>query len=215
MIVDKGSSMVGRQFLGRWGRTMLFLTLIIAAAARPAQVEMIGRTTKADVLKAFPDWQKILEAYQPETGAIEYLHNIQMKVRVEVYWGSWCTDSQNNMGKILKILQAVENTQFETVLIAVSRDLKSPATEVEGKGIENTPTVVVFVNGIERGRIVNQPNKSYEMDLASIVSIADDSLVLDIDPNQIDREYFRTTPHSNLPIRCILCHISKRAVRPR
>ena len=194
--------MVRLQTTGRWCWALLFL----AAVARPGQVEMVGRMTKPDVLKTFPEWQKILEAYQPETGAIEYLHNIQMKVRIEIYWGAWCADSQNNMGKILKIVQAVENAQFETVLIAVSRDLKSPAAKVEGKGIENTPTVIVFVNDIERGRIINQPNKSYEMDLAAIVSSADDSLVADIDPNQIDREYWRNTPHANLPNRCILCH---------
>jgi len=171
------------------------------------QVEMVGPVTTADALNAFPDWREIMDGYTPEAGAIEYLHNVQMKVRLEIFWGAWCADSQANMGKIFKIVRAVENPQFETLLVAVSRDLKSPATNLEGKGIEKTPTVIVYVNDIERGRIINQPTATLERDLASIVSSADDSLTIDIDLSQIDREYFRTTPHANLPIKCILCHV--------
>jgi thioredoxin 1 len=182
------------------------------------QADIVGPVSTADALKAFPAWGAVMDAYTPEAGAVEYLHNVQMKVRLEIFWGAWCPDSQANLGKLLKIVRAVDNLQFETLLVAVSRDLKSPASNLDGRGIEKTPTIVVSVNDIERGRIVNQPTTTLERDLASIVSSADDSLIMEIDPNQIDREYFRTTPHANLPIKCILCHLIRTPLsgpRPR
>lgn len=133
--------------------------------------ELVGPATREAILERSPDWQGVVAAYQPDPEALDKLRGLAREVRIEVYFGSWCSDSEAHVSAFFKILDLVETPLLQASYIGVpeAKDKREPYGR--DRKIVKLPTFIVLVDGREAGRIVETPQKSVEADLVKILGL--------------------------------------------
>lgn len=99
----------------------------------------------------------------------ELINNLE-KVEMIVVIGTWCSDSQRETPRLVKILNYLGYDIQSIVAIGVNRNKKAPYTEVDELNIEFVPTIIFKYEGKEIGRIIESPEESLEKDILTIVS---------------------------------------------
>ncbi|MBX2847536.1 MAG: thioredoxin family protein [Acidiferrobacterales bacterium] len=133
---------------------------------------LVGEIDKSVLLEPpYQTWfEKNYTNYSPDKSTIKTLEKSLDGIRIQVFMGTWCHDSQREVPRLFKIL---ENSGFDLSrldLVSLNRDKKTPNNLEEGLNIQRTPTFVFIKNGIEIGRIVETPRDSIENDILKIVS---------------------------------------------
>ncbi len=153
---------------------VLIAVMILGSVALPSSVfgqELVGPAGREAILERCPAWQAVVAAYQPDPEALEKLRGLACEVRVEVYFGSWCPDSEARVSAFFKVLDLAESPLLQAVYVGVpeAKDKREPFCRE--RKVEKLPTFIVFVDGREAGRIVETPKKSVEADLVSILGL--------------------------------------------
>ena len=133
--------------------------------------DLVGPTTREAILEHTPAWQDLVAAYQPKPEALDKLRGLGREVVIEVYFGSWCSDSRTHVSAFFKVLDLADTPLLRAEYFGVpeARDKRAPYER--GRKIDRLPTFVVLVDGREVGLIVETPQKSVEEDLARILGI--------------------------------------------
>ena len=149
----------------------LLLSLALALVPCAAAQDLTGPTDREAILARNPSWQDLVAAYQPDPAALDKLRGLGREVRIEVFFGSWCSDSMAHVSAFFKILDLVDSPLLQPAYFGVpeAKDKRVPFTE--GRRIEKLPTFIVLVDGREAGRIVETPHKSVEADLVKILGL--------------------------------------------
>ena len=137
---------------------------------------LIGVTDRsAFELTDFEEWYNDeYTAYEPDEFILEQIKEISDSVDIQIFMGTWCSDSRREVPRFLKILDLSEFEQSKLRIINVDRKKKSSTNEEKNKNIEFVPTFILNREGIEIGRITEFPIITLESDLLSIL--------LEIDP---------------------------------
>ena len=133
-------------------------------------LELLGPLSKEEILENFPDWKEKVASYVPNMEAIAELQSIQYPIEIEIFLGTWCTDTKRNVSAYFQIMDMVDNPLFTTTYIGVPRDKDARKPYIEGKNIVKVPTFIVLVNDKEKGRIIENPVKSVEEDILDIIN---------------------------------------------
>ncbi len=109
--------------------------------------------------------------YTPYTDfLLDYKDSVK-NLTITIVFGSWCSDSQREVPKILKLLKALDYPMDSLKIIAVNRHKKVPEMDISDLYIEYVPTMIFFNGKYEVGRIIEQPGESLEADIASFLFI--------------------------------------------
>lgn len=123
-----------------------------------------------DGILADPEWKKIYDEYQPDMALIAGLRERVRELNAEVYFAFWCGDSRNHVPVFLKIIDVLDvpglTVDFYEVERKASPEQKYYAAEKE---VERVPTFIVYRDGREIGRIVENPKVSILEDLLNIL----------------------------------------------
>jgi alkyl hydroperoxide reductase subunit AhpF len=133
------------------------------------QSELLGSLTKEKILKNLPEWNAEIASYFPKPDIIEKLRNIAEPVDITIYMGTWCPDCRQNVSAYFKIMEMTENPNIHTEYFGIPRDRALRQEYIHKKNIEKVPTFIVTIKGVERGRIIENPEKSIEEDLLDIM----------------------------------------------
>ncbi len=148
--------------------------IIVGSALLPCRAsgqELVGPADRETILERCPAWTAIAAAYQPDPEAVAKLAGLDREVRVEVYFGSWCSDSEAHVSAFFKVLDMADTPLLRAACIGVPEAKDRRAPYVSGRGVEKLPTFVVLVDGREAGRIVETPQKTVEADLVRILGL--------------------------------------------
>lgn len=149
---------------------LLFLACGLSAAnGQEAQAELVGPVSQDELFLALPEWQDRMVSYEPRFDAVSALKDIQDFIQIEIYFGSWCSDSAIQVPAVIQVLNLVNSPQIQVNLIGVPEDQNARDPYIAGKDIEKIPTVIVWLNGLEKGRIVEKPDRTVEEDLLNIL----------------------------------------------
>lgn len=154
--------------------SILILSFLSALAVVPclaAEEELTGPVTREVLFEKFPDWQAVAAAYQPHPDCIDKIRAFGREVRVEIYLGTWCSDSKAHVNEFFKVLEMAGSPLLGVSCTAIPRDKNKRAPFYQGKDIVRLPTFFVFVDGREIGRIVETPERSVEEDLIRILGL--------------------------------------------
>jgi hypothetical protein len=154
--------------------SILFLSFLSALAVVlcfPAQGELTGPVTREILFEKFPEWQAVSAAYQPRPDCVDKLRAFGREVRVEIYLGTWCSDSKAHVNELFKILEMADTPLFRVSCVGVPEDKDRRAPYYQGKDVVRLPTFFIFVDGREIGRIVETPERSVEEDLVRILGL--------------------------------------------
>lgn len=112
-------------------------------------------------------------SYAIDSATMQAVKPLLAQKRIEIFLGTWCGDSKREVPRMLKMLK---HTGFDTTglsLIFVSNSpaayKQSPQHEEANKDIRRVPTLIVYDNAKEIGRIVESPVVSLEKDLLAIL----------------------------------------------
>mgnify|MGYP001315759684 CR=1 FL=1 len=90
-------------------------------------------------------------------------------LRIKVFMGTWCEDSQREIPHFFKLLQALEFDQKHVEMYAMSEEKTTPENYEKGWEIYNVPTIIFLKNGNEINRFVEFPVNSLESDITKII----------------------------------------------
>ena len=133
------------------------------------QQEITGPITQEDLSLKFPEWQAVAAAYAPGPEAVDRLRAVTREVIVEVVLGTWCSDSKSHVSEFLKVLELTDNPLIRATYVGVPEDKTKRSPYLQGKDIVKIPTFLVYIDGAEKGRIIEAPVKTIEQDLADII----------------------------------------------
>jgi cyclophilin family peptidyl-prolyl cis-trans isomerase/HEAT repeat protein len=133
----------------------------------------VGPITAGELLESVPEYQQRKSDYTPDETVLEMMTSyMQPGDRIEVFMGTWCSDSQREVPKLLRIVDDL-HTRFHTELpvkfFALDRSKQNPASLTAGKDVEKVATFIYYRGDQELGRIVEKPVAVFEDDLLAIV----------------------------------------------
>ena len=182
--------------------------LLALAPIRTSQegLVLVGPLPKEKILAALPEWARLAKAYEPNIRAVDAIHYFSKPVRIRVFFASWNPDGKALAAAFLKTIEMADNSSVAVEWIGVSKDMKEPAETLRSAAVDKVPTFIVFVEGVEKGRVIGAPQFAIEEDIAALLL----DMPVSASADDYDLDYFRRTPHSHLPINCSPCHVPAR-----
>lgn len=130
-----------------------------------------GLITFADLEKESSfDWLKKNQAfYQPDAATLTFIQANLRRYNITVFMGTWCEDSQFLVPQLYKLLTDIHYPLSQYTMYGVDRKKTSKHNEQLAYNIEKVPTIILFREGKEVGRITELVKKSIDSDLAEII----------------------------------------------
>ncbi len=141
---------------------VFFLSLLLTA---------MEKIDKNKILATGQEWKDNYMNYRVDDTLLETLKTkIGENLKIDVYLGTWCSDSLNNVPKFIKIIDTVGEdnipVNYYNVERKPSRDVKY---YVEDLKVERVPTFIFYRDGKEIGRIIENPKNSLAEDFLEII----------------------------------------------
>jgi Thioredoxin len=145
------------------------IVIALLGVSLSGQIELQGELTPDEILNNLPDWRTAAESYSPNLEFISGLQAVREEIQIEVFLGTWCPDSKQNVSAYFKIMDLVQNPLIRTTYIGLPQKKEDRAKYIQGKDIQRIPTFIVTIRGQEAGRIIETPRTSVEEDLWRII----------------------------------------------
>ncbi|MFQ6678455.1 MAG: thioredoxin family protein [Fidelibacterota bacterium] len=161
--------------------SILLLTLIGISFAQSPQIltdektgnpMLIGLSHRSDYTASehFNEWfNEEYVNYEVEEEILSTINNSDTLITLECFMGTWCSDSRREVPRIYKILDYLDFDENNFIIVSLNRNKQSPGKEEIGKNIHHVPTLIVYKNKNEIGRIIESPIHSLEEDFADIL----------------------------------------------
>ena len=104
-----------------------------------------------------------------DSTAIDKLKPLLADIKITVFMGTWCEDSQREVPALYKILDATDYNYDRLELVAVSHDKDTPNGLEKGHNIEYVPTIIFIRDGDTLNRIVEYAHGTLEQDMLTIL----------------------------------------------
>lgn len=116
------------------------------------------------------DWLKSNQAfYIPDAANVAFLKEHLPHYKLVVFMGTWCDDSQFLVPQLYKLLSDIHYPMDQYTMYGVDRKKTSNHDEHITYKIEKVPTIILFRDNKEVGRITELVKKSIDSDLAEII----------------------------------------------
>jgi thiol-disulfide isomerase/thioredoxin len=135
-------------------------------------VMLLGKANREGFqMDAFKNWFNTgYESYSADSEVMQQLKPLLNEVTITVFMGTWCEDSQRETPHFYKILDETGFDESKLTLITVSEEKTTPQGFEKEKNITHVPTIILYKDGNELGRIVEYPIESLEKDMLAILS---------------------------------------------
>ncbi|OQP43042.1 hypothetical protein A4H97_12925 [Niastella yeongjuensis] len=137
---------------------------------------LLGKSTRERLAQPpFDVWYtKNFEAYTVDSTTANQIKPLLKNKQFLLFMGTWCGDSRREVPRMYKILDycGVKHSQIQLITLNNSDTAykQSPGHEERGLNIRRVPTLLIFENQREVGRVVESPITSLEKDIQAIVT---------------------------------------------
>ncbi|MBI2429861.1 MAG: thioredoxin family protein [Ignavibacteriales bacterium] len=107
--------------------------------------------------------------YEIDSPCLREITPMLKGVRFVIVAGTWCGDSKREIPHLLKILDSAKVTRDQILFCGVDRLKKSGDGSTDHYQIDLVPTIILFKDSTEIGRIVERPEETLEKDLRKIL----------------------------------------------
>jgi thiol-disulfide isomerase/thioredoxin len=157
---------------------ILTLFCVVISFTSSAQEDMIiGETSIPELMNNdnFEWFNSNYKAFKSQPEHIKQISELfaENNYTLEVYFGTWCSDSQREVPNLIKILDESKFDFKRLKLIGVPESKEVPNISEEKRkllNITNVPTIIVYENGKEVNRYVEYAVDTLEQDLIKILS---------------------------------------------
>lgn len=113
-------------------------------------------------------WNEEYEYYAVDTVSLSHIKSKTDNIKIKIVMGTWCSDSRREVPHLFKIFDYLNFPSKNYEIIAVDRK-KNSLTDISNLKIELVPTIIIYENEIEKGRIIETPKETLEMDIEQIL----------------------------------------------
>lgn len=152
----------------------LFISPVILRAQTTAVVYPTGQVNRSiffnNTNKAI--YEPEYNHYVPNPDAVKYLNAKKGKFQIKMVMGFWCDDSQKYAPQLLKTLDEAKWDTIginQLIIFGVDENKVASFEGFKELNIVNVPTIIVYLNNKEIGRIIETPKISVEQDLVNIM----------------------------------------------
>lgn len=133
---------------------------------------LIGTTTRVAFEKPrYSTWfHPMYLRYQPNPKIMEQLQPKLADITIKVFLGSWCGDSQREIPRFYKLLDAARIPYSRIELISLREDKTGLKGEEKTYNITAVPTFILYQEGKEVGRIVETAYPTLEMNMLNLLT---------------------------------------------
>jgi len=122
-------------------------------------------------LLALDDYRGSYQNYVPNPEGLVLLQQVTEPTELVVLQGTWCPDCVREVPRLIRIAEQLDGKVFTLSHIGLDRDKTDPDGLASRYDFSRIPTILVLRQGMELGRIVEQPRLSLEQDLADILGL--------------------------------------------
>ncbi len=145
------------------------------------EVNITGDFTVDDLKErpSFSDWYNTeYDSYEVDAVFKEHKKEFKKLFRnrsVQIFMGTWCSDSQREVPRFMKIMDFLGVSKGQIQLVGVNRKKQAFEGQDLGKRIKRVPTFIFYQHEFadrtptEIGRIVESPVESLEKDMLKIL----------------------------------------------
>jgi len=159
--------------LSQWQPVSWLLCLVISLAATTASGAAgtaedafhVGDISRQQLLGNYPEFARGYRTYSVGEMGFE----VPRDVTVTVFFGVWCHDSEREVPRLLKVLDALGVDESAVTLIALDTKKREPAGRALQQAVKFTPTFIFYIGGGELGRIVERPESSLEQAMHEVL----------------------------------------------
>ena len=136
---------------------------------------LLGAITKDNLQRGtYAGWySSYYDEYQTDDLRIGQFQKNLKDFDILLFMGTWCSDSQREVPRFMKILEKAGFPEGQLKIVAVDKRDEfyktSPGGEEKGLNIEYVPTFIFLKEGKEVDRIVEMPINSLEQDMEAIM----------------------------------------------
>tara|TARA_R110002049_G_scaffold69396_3_gene179782 strand:- start:8028 stop:8501 length:474 start_codon:yes stop_codon:yes gene_type:complete len=147
---------------------VIFVLFFIDTSLLAQKEYLSGAVTESQIreVKIFALYTK---RYEADAEIIEKLNSVQDSILIAVFMGTWCHDSKREIPAFLKVMEIIENPLITAQYTALDYKNRGPKDIIEKNNIKRTPTFIIYKNGKEIGRIIEEVEESVEADLFKII----------------------------------------------
>ncbi len=139
---------------------------------------LVGRVQAVDLRQEpFAEWfDSGYSDYASQANAVARLAEAVADdaLSIEIFFGTWCQDSQREVPRVLRILDDAQVPESRVSLYALSDNPGVFKTTPGGREhellVHRTATIVILRDGVEVGRLVEKPDATLEDDLIAILA---------------------------------------------
>ncbi|MGD0235278.1 MAG: thioredoxin family protein [Syntrophorhabdales bacterium] len=144
----------------------------IAVWVEPVGAEhLTGKITTEQLYTNAPVFKRNAQKFYPGPMTTDKVGQINRNLTIVVFLGTWCDDSEREVPKLLKMLEAANNPNISLELYAVDTKLQDGEGLTKKYGVKAVPTIIFFDHGRELGRITESPKTTLERDFLDIVGV--------------------------------------------
>ncbi|MBU2978816.1 thioredoxin family protein [Alteromonas sp. C1M14] len=156
------------------GVILLLVTIVSAcsysrANQQQAADDAVGEISQQQLLTHYPVFSNNYNAYSPSDKEVAAVASLQGYSLV-VLFGTWCHDSEREVPRLLKTLDASGLDNLDIQLVAVDRKKRDPQGIALSHKLKYTPTFVLLKDGKELGRVIEKPTLTISQDLQAIAA---------------------------------------------
>lgn len=136
---------------------LLILSILFACKTLSGPKEVLGKVEISELAKDSACWWLPVQfgKYQADPSVLNRMSMLDFKgYSWRVYLGCWCSDSRKMIPPFLDIMQEIHFPKDRISFFALDLNKQAPGDYEEQDSISLVPTIILFKDNVEQGRIV-------------------------------------------------------------
>lgn len=130
--------------------------------------DFVGTISAEQLNQDYSNFNREYVDYNVSNQDVALVKGIKGPIVIKALFGTWCHDSVREIPRLAKLLSAANNANISATLIAVDRKKTTDAAYQ----LKYTPTIIVYQNNQEIGRIIESPKKSIAQDIVDFIAVS-------------------------------------------
>lgn len=126
---------------------------------------LLGMQTPDSLIRNKPDYGFKSDEYHTDPAIVAALKAEKRNVRIRVYFGTWCPTCSRLVPRVLKTESELKGSKLTFEYYGLPQPMTDDPVTAREK-LNGVPTVIVYVDGVEKGRVdvgaLAQPEKALQ-----------------------------------------------------
>ena len=127
----------------------------------------IGTVSPLAVIDEYQTFDDAYQAFYLGSDELARVAKWPENIRISVYFGTWCHDSQREVPKLMRIAEASPSVKYSWVALDLNKS--DPQQLAKSARVKFTPTIIVYDGEKELGRIIERPKVTLIDDITLLI----------------------------------------------